>query len=150
MARYDPSVFPAMAVTVDIGEKNNVHPRNKQDVGDRLARIALAKQYGKPIEWSGPVYESMKIEGAVIRLKFSHAAGLMARDGVLKTFEIAGADGKFVTAEARIEGEAVIVSSADVGAPVAVHYAWSAYPEGCNLYNAAGLPAVPFRTDAVK
>ena len=140
----------AMAVTVDIGEKNNVHPRNKQDVGDRLARIALAKQYGKPVEFSGPVYESMKAEGTALRLNFSHAAGLAARGGPLKTFEIAGADGKYFAAEARIDGGNVIVSSSSVPTPVVVRYAWSSYPEGCNLTNAAGLPAVPFRTDAKK
>jgi sialate O-acetylesterase len=140
----------AMVVTVDIGEKKNVHPRNKQDVGDRLARIALAKQYGQPIEWSGPVYEAMKIEGTAIRLKFAHAAGLTARDGALRTFEVAGVDGKFVPAQATIDGESVLVNSADVATPTVVRYAWSAYPEGCNLYNTAGLPAVPFRTDAAK
>jgi sialate O-acetylesterase len=140
----------AMAVTIDIGEKTNVHPRNKQDVGDRLARIALAKQYGKPIEWSGPVYEAMAVEGSSIRLRFSHATKLAARGGSLKTFEIAGADGEFVSAEAKIDGENVIVSNASVLAPVVVRYAWAAYPEGCNLYNAAGLPAAPFRADAVK
>ena len=140
----------AMAVTIDIGEKTNVHPRNKQDVGDRLARIALAKQYGKPSEWSGPVYESMAVDGASIRLKFSHATGLLARGGQPKTFEIAGGDGKFVSAEAKIEGEYVVVSSPTVTTPVAARYAWAAYPEGCNLYNSVDLPAAPFRTDVVK
>jgi sialate O-acetylesterase len=145
-------VLPAtgMAVTIDIGEKNNVHPRNKQDVGDRLARIALAKRYNRDIEFSGPSYESVKVEGATLRLKFSHATGLDARGGALKTFEIAGADGKFVAAEARIDGDSVIVSSSEVTAPVAARYAWASYPEGCNFYNAAGLPAAPFRTDSSK
>jgi sialate O-acetylesterase len=138
-----------MAVTIDIGEKTNVHPRNKQDVGDRLARIALAKQYGKSVEFSGPVYESTKVEGSAIRLKFSHSTGLAARGGPLKTFEIAGADGKYVAAEAKIEGGDIIVSSPAVAAPVTVRYAWAAYPEGCNLYNAAGLSAAPFRTDHI-
>lgn len=137
-----------MAVTVDIGERKNVHPKNKQDVGARLARIALAKTYGRDVEFSGPVFESMEIEGASIRLKFSHVGGgLVAKDGPLKTFEIAGADGKFVSAEAKIEGDAILVRSDEVATPVAARYAWSAYPEGCNLYNKAGLPAAPFRTD---
>ena len=137
-----------MAVTTDIGEAHNVHPRNKQDVGDRLARIALANVYGRKIEYSGPMYESMKIEGNSIRLKFSHlGGGLVARGGPLKWFVIAGADKKFVPAEARIDGDSVVVNSPDVAAPEAVRYAWVNYPEGCNLFNAAGLPAAQFRTD---
>jgi sialate O-acetylesterase len=138
-----------MAVTTDIGERKNVHPKNKQDVGDRLARIALAKAYGRDLEYSGPVYESMKIEGDKIRLKFSHlGGGLVARGGPLKWFTIAGADNKFVPAEATIEGDTVIVRSDAVPAPAAVRYAWVNFPEGCNLFNAAGLPAAQFRTDA--
>ena len=141
----------AMAVTIDIGDEQNVHPKNKQDVGDRLTRIALAKVYGRKIEYSGPVYASMKVEGNAIRLKFSHlGGGLIAKNGPLKTFEIAGADQKFVPAEAKIDGDSVHVSSANVTNAVAVRYAWSSYPEGCNFYNAAGLPAPPFRTDAPK
>ena len=136
-----------MAVTIDIGAPKNVHPKNKQDVGDRLTRIALANVYGKEIEYSGPVYEGMTVEGDSVKLKFSHAKGLMAKGGELKTFVIAGADGKFVPAEAKIEGDGVVVSSAEVKGPTAVRYAWENYPEGCNLYNEAGLPAAPFRTD---
>ena len=139
-----------MAVTTDIGERKNVHPKNKQDVGDRLARIALAKAYGHKIEFSGPAYESMKIEGGAIRVTFSHAVGLMAKDGALKWFTIAGADGKFVPAEAKIDGQTVVVSSPDVAAPVAVRYAWVNFPDGGHLYNAAGLPAAQFRSDAPK
>jgi sialate O-acetylesterase len=139
----------AMAVAIDIGDPKNVHPPNKQDVGDRLARIALAKLYGKKIEYSGPMYSSMKIEGPAVRISFSHTAeGLVAKGGPLKPFVIAGADGKFVSAEATIDGDSVLVSSAEVPAPVAVRYAWANYPEGCNLYNTAGLPCAPFRTDA--
>jgi len=141
----------AMAVTIDIGDEKNVHPKDKQDVGDRLTRIALAKVYGRKIEYSGPVYESMKIEGNAIRLKFSHpGGGLIAKNGPLQTFEIAGAGQKFAPAEARIDGDSVVASSPDVSVPVAVRYAWANYPAGCNLYNAAGLPAPPFRTDAPK
>ena len=126
-----------------------MHPKNKQDVGDRLARIALAKVYGRNVEDSGPVYESMKVEGPVIRLRFTHlGGGLVARGGELRAFMVAGSDLKFVPAIARIEGETIVVSSQTVAAPVAVRYAWENYPEGCNLSNAAGLPAAPFRTDA--
>ena len=139
----------AMAVAIDIGDRTNVHPPNKQDVGDRLARIALAKLYGKNIEYSGPMYLSMKVEGSAVRICFSHAEeGLVAKGGSLKTFVIAGADKKFVPAEATIDGDSVLVSSAAVSAPVAVRYAWENYPDGCNLYNTAGLPCAPFRTDA--
>ena len=139
----------AMAVAIDIGDRKNVHPPNKQDVGDRLARIARAKLYGKKIECSGPMYSSMKVEGNAVRINFSHTAeGLVAKGGPLKTFVIAGADKKFVQAEAMIDGNSVLVSSPAVPAPVAVRYAWDNYPEGCNLYNTAGLPCAPFRTDA--
>jgi sialate O-acetylesterase len=139
-----------MAVTTDIGEAKNVHPHNKQDVGDRLARIALANVYGRNIEFSGPVYESMKIDGADIRVSFSHlGGGLVAKGGgPLKWFEIAGADGRFVPADAKIEGDALVVSSPAVAAPAAVRYAWVNFPDGCNLFNAAGLPAAQFRTDS--
>ncbi|HWC58085.1 MAG TPA: sialate O-acetylesterase [Verrucomicrobiae bacterium] len=137
-----------MAVATDIGEAKNVHPKNKQDVGDRLARIALAKTYGRKIEYSGPAYESMKVEGHTIRVHFSHADGLVARDGTLKWFTVAGADGKFVPADAKIDGQTVVVSSPDVPAPVAVRYAWVNFPNGGHLYNSAGLPAAQFRSDA--
>jgi sialate O-acetylesterase len=138
-----------MAVTIDIGDPDNVHPKDKQDVGARLVRIALAKVYGRTTEYSGPSYESMQVEGHAIRLKFTHlGGGLVARGGALKTFFIAGRNLKFVTASARIEGDTIVVSSPDVAAPTVVSYAWENYPEGCNLYNAAGLPAAPFRTDA--
>ena len=137
-------------VTRDIGERKNVHPHNKQDVGDRLARLARANVYGQKIEFSGPVYEAMKIEGQAIRVNFSHADGLVARDGTLKWFSLAGADGKFVSADAQIDGQSVIVSSPGISAPVAVRSAWVNFPEGGHLYNAAGLPAAQFRTDAPK
>lgn len=137
-----------MAVTIDIGDPKDVHPHNKQDVGDRLARIALANVYKRKLEFSGPVYKSMKVEGATVRLSFTHfGGGLVARGGPLKAFTIAGVDGKFIPADAKVEGKAVVVSSAAVTSPVAVRYAWESYPEGCNLYNADGLPAASFRTD---
>lgn len=135
-----------MAVTIDIGDEKNVHPKDKQDVGDRLSRIALANVYGRPLEFSGPRFDSMAVEGNAVRVKFSHlGGGLVARNGDLQTFEIAGADGKFIAANAKIDGNTVVVNAPEVTAPVAVRYAWSPYPAGCNLFNTAGLPAPPFR-----
>jgi sialate O-acetylesterase len=141
----------AMAVTIDIGDKSNVHPKNKQDLGDRLARIARAQVYGEKIEYSGPVYDSMEIKGQTIIIKFTHASsGLVTRDGPIQTLQIAGADGKFVPAMAVIDGQTLIVSAPEVSEPKAVRYAWNRWPAGCNLYNGDGLPAAPFRTDAGK
>jgi sialate O-acetylesterase len=106
--------------------------------------------YARDVEYSGPVYQSLRVDGGEVRLSFSHVGGgLVAKGsdrGELKTFQIAGADGNFVAANARVEGDTVIVSSPDVAAPTAVRYAWDSYPEGCNLYNNAGLPAAPFTT----
>jgi sialate O-acetylesterase len=137
-----------MAVTIDIGDRTDVHPRNKQAVGERLARIALANAYGRDIESSGPVFQSMQIEGNTIRLRWSHVGGgLVAKGsdaGELKTFEIAGNDGKFVPANARIDGDTVVVSSSNVASPVTVRYAWQGFPAEANLFNKAGLPAGPF------
>lgn len=138
-----------MAVTMDIGEPANIHPKNKQEVGRRLARWALAKTYGrKEMVYSGPLYASMAVEGGAIRLRFDErGGGLTAQDGKpLTEFAIAGADRKFVPAEARIDGESVVVSSPRVSAPVAVRYAWGHAPRP-NLANREGLPASPFRTD---
>ena len=138
-----------MAVTTDIGEAKNVHPHNKQDVGDRLALIALANVYGRKIESSGPQFSAAKIEGAAMRVSFTHlGGGLVAKGGgPLKWFEVAGADGKYFPAEAKIDGETVVVSCAEIAAPIAARYAWVNFPDGCNLFNAAGLPAAQFRTD---
>ena len=136
-----------MGVTIDIGDPDNVHPKDKEPLGERLTALALANVYGKKVESSGPVYVSMKIEGDAVRVKFSHAAGLMAKGGELKWFQIAGTDQKIVDAEARVEGDTVVVRSSEVAAPVAVRYGWDDYPAGANLYNGAGLPAAPFRTD---
>jgi sialate O-acetylesterase len=137
-----------MAVIIDIGEGNDIHPKNKQDVGKRLALAAQAIAYGKDIEFSGPMYDSMAVEGGVIRLKFKHlGGGLVAKGGEeLKGFAIAGEDKKWVWAAAKIDGETIVVSSDKVEKPVAVRYAWANNPE-CNLYNKADLPASPFRTD---
>jgi sialate O-acetylesterase len=218
----------AMAITVDIGDPANVHPKNKEPLGHRLELLALNKAYGRKIESSGPVYSSMKVEGSAIQIKFSHAEGLKAAptpnqlagltwpdrparpaappaDGGtrgaspaatapaapaagaagatagapgggrgqrnqgppppfevsapadpavladasahLRGFQIAGADQNFVDADAKISGDSVIVSSPQVPSPVAVRYAWDNYPVTANLYNAANLPAAPFRTD---
>jgi len=140
----------AMAVTIDTGEARNVHPKNKEPLGDRLTRIALANVYGRKIEYYGPMYQSMKVEGGTIRVSFTHlGGGLVAKGDTLKGFQIAGDDKKFVAADAKIDGDTLVISSAQVAAPVAVRYAWDNYPEGmgCNLYNAAGLPAAPFRSD---
>ncbi len=140
-----------LAVTIDIGEEQNIHPRNKRDVGYRLALNALAKTYGRNVEWSGPQYELFDIEGQAIRVRFLHCSGgLQAKGGPLRQFSIAGSDGKFVLADAKIEGDCVVVTSPAVRNPVAVRYAWAKNPAGCNLYNAANLPASPFRTDAWK
>jgi len=137
-----------MATIIDIGEANDIHPRNKQDVGKRLALWALARTYGRDVVYSGPLYRSMAIEGDKIRLRFDHVgSGLVAQDGgLLKGFAIAGKDRKFVWANAKIEGQTVVVSSAAVAEPVAVRYGWANNPI-CNLYNDADLPASPFRTD---
>lgn len=138
-----------MAVTIDIGEASNIHPKNKQETGRRLALCALHTVYGRDIAWSGPMFDSYEIEGDRIRIRFSHTdGGLSGRDGeALHGFAIAGADRKFVWAEAAIAGSDILVWSDAVPDPVAVRYGWADNPE-CNLYNGAGLPASPFRTDA--
>ena len=158
------------AVLIDLGEADDIHARDKLDVGDRLARIALARQYGKAIAFSGPVYDSMKVEGHKIRLHFTHTEGGLAAQRLAATypvktilsqtaplvrnspgsqvegFAICGEDHKFVWANAKIEGDTVVVWSEKVSSPFAVRYAWSDNPT-CNLSNGAGLPATPFRTD---
>ncbi len=136
-----------MAVTIDIGEANDIHPRNKQDVGKRLGLAARAIVFDEKIVYSGPIYESMRVEGNAIRLRFNHVGGgLVAKGEQLKGFAIAGDDRKFVWADARIEDDTVVVESDEVRNPVAVRYAWAINPV-CNLYNKDGLPASPFRTD---
>lgn len=160
-----------VANLIDLGEASNIHPGNKKDVGERLAMIALAKCYGQKISYSGPLYVSMSIEGSSIRIQFKHTdGGLVAkplpefyeiftygagkRDPLkkliegspLQGFAICGVDKKWVWANAVIDGETVLVSSAKVPQPIAVRYAWANNPT-CNLYNGADLPAFPFRTD---
>jgi sialate O-acetylesterase len=138
-----------MAVIIDIGESNDIHPKNKQDVGKRLALAACATVYGEKVEYSGPMFRRLSAEGSTLRLWFDHAGGgLQARGGAgLTGFTIAGSDGKFVPAEARIDGTTVLVSSAAVPEPAAVRYAWEDDPV-CNLINQEGLPASPFRAGA--
>jgi len=159
-----------MAVLIDIGEEGTVHPRNKKDAGERLARIALAKTYGKDVVWSGPVFESASVEGDKMRLKFAHIdGGLVVRplpetyqprsidpksvplvrnspQSEIEGFIICGGDHKWVWADAKIDGDSVLVWSPQVPKPAAARYAWENNPT-CNLYNGAGLPAGPFRTD---
>lgn len=140
-----------MAVLIDVGDAGDIHPANKRDPGERLARIALADTYGrKDVVVAGPQYESMRAEGARVRVLFrAGAGGLVARDrtdAAIEGFAICGADRKWVWATAKIEGETVVVWSDEVPEPVAVRYAWAQNPV-CNLVNEAGLPAAPFRTD---
>jgi len=137
-----------MAVAIDIGDANDIHPRNKQEVGRRLALWALAKTYGrKHVVCSGPLFSGYKVLGDRIAVSFDHAkSGLTAKDGPLTGFAIAGEDKVFHRAEASIEGRTVVVSSSKVPKPVAVRYGWANNPV-CNLYNNDGLPASPFRTD---
>ena len=139
-----------LVVTNDIGEKDDIHPKNKQEVGRRLALWALAKDYDRDTTvFSGPLYKTSTIEGNTIRIDFDHVGGgLKTRDGgPLKHFQILGEGNAWHWAEARIEGDQVLVSSPGVVSPLGVRYAWAAWPEGANLINAEGLPASPFRTD---
>lgn len=137
-----------VAVINDIGEATDIHPKNKQDVGRRLALLARHVAYGQNgFEWSSPIYRQATREGNNFRVWFDHADGLKTRDnGAVKGFTVAGADGTYVPAEAKIEGSTVIVSSAQVQNPRAVRYAWDYNPDS-NLVNGAGLPASLFRSD---
>ena len=147
--RHEPNT--GMAVIIDVGEADDIHPKDKQTVGKRLALWALANTYGQKIEYSGPVLESAEHRADSIVLTFSHAdGGLVAKGGKeLKGFTIAGKDKKFVRADAKIQGNKVIVSQKDVKNPESVRYGWADNPV-CNLYNKADLPASPFRTDTWK
>jgi len=149
-----------MAVIIDIGETNNIHPKNKQDVGIRLAQWAFAGPYGLDVVPSGPLYKRHAVEGGAVRVWFDNVGkGLMTgekkgleptrevRGAKLQRFAVAGGDRKWVWAEARIDGDTVVVSSPEVRDPMAVRYAFSGNPLGANLYNREGIPASPFRTD---
>jgi len=157
-AKQDPLI--EMAVIIDSDQQGDIHPKNKQLPGERLAKIALAEDYCREVESSGPVFQALEIRGDAARVSFIHADGLMtakrtaptsieieAVDEPLANFAIAGEDRVFHPAKAVIDGETVVVTSDAVKRPVAVRYAWSDSPLGCNLYNAAGFPAGPFRTD---
>ena len=137
-----------MAVTIDVGEADDIHPRNKRDVGIRLARLAEAYLNGAPRASCGPLFAEAAVQGRAVRLRFKHAVGgLRSADGKpLRGFAIAGQDGRYTWADADIEGGEVMVKSPDVRAPVAVRYGWADNPDA-NLTDGAGFPAAPFRTD---
>jgi len=136
-----------LAVAIDIGDAADIHPKNKRAVGHRLALSALAKTYEKPVIGSGPWFRSFDIEGDRIRIHFDHAkGGLHLKEPSAKSFALAGKDRMFVWANAKIDGSSVVVTSPAVPNPVAVRYAWDSNPQA-SLYNDAGLPAVPFRSD---
>ena len=142
--------FPncGIATAIDIGDAVDIHPKNKQDVGKRLALVALKKVYGRNLECYGPVYESMSVENGRIRIKFKPlGSGLIHKGDELGGFAIAGADGKYVQAKSEIDGDSVVVWSDKIEKPLNVRYGWAKNPERANLYNQAGLPAFPFRTD---
>jgi sialate O-acetylesterase len=138
-----------IAIGIDVGEAKDIHPKNKQTIGYRLAQQALANTYKKDVVAGGPIYKSMKKDGNKVVIKFDDiGSGLVEQGGTpLKTFAIAGGDKRFVEAQAVIVGKNVVVSSPTVAEPVAVRYAWADNPAGCNLFNKEGFPASPFRTD---
>ncbi len=136
-----------LAVTVDTGEADNIHPLDKRIVGERLAACALGQRYGEKIPYQGPTFKSMQTMPGALKLRFDHAdGGLIVKGDRLGEFSVAGADRKWHWAEAKIEGDTIIVSSTNTPEPVAARYAWQSFPEA-TLYNGAGFPAVPFRTD---
>lgn len=139
----------AMTVNIDLGEWNDIHPDNKKDVGERMALAAQKIAYGEELVHSGPLYQTSEIEGDKIIISFSHiGSGLVTNDGeALSSFEIAGEDKKFVWAQAKIEGDKVIVWNDEIPNPKYVRYAWADNPDNPNLYNKEGLPASPFRTE---
>jgi hypothetical protein len=137
-----------MAITIDVGEANDIHPKDKQTVGHRLAQWALGSVYAQKVAaTSGPLPAGHEIRGREMILRFRHTeGGLVAQGGPLTGFVVAGADRRWSPAQARLVGNTVVISAPDVPAPVAARYAWENFPT-CNLYNGAGLPASPFRTD---
>jgi len=136
-----------MAVALDVGQADNVHPPDKQTVGARLALAARAVAYGEAVEFSGPLFLEAAAEGSNLRVYFTHGQGLVARGGALEGFEVAGEDRRFRAATARVDGDTVVVSAADVSRPVYVRYAWANAPMTANLYNGAGLPAAGFTSE---
>jgi sialate O-acetylesterase len=139
-----------MAVIIDIGEGADIHPKNKQDVGKRLALAARKVAYQENITHASPMYEAMQVEGNKITITLKNlGGGLVIKDryGYLKGFAIAGEDKKFYWAKAHLEGNKIVVYSEKVGKPVAVRYAWANNPEDLNLFSKEGLPVCPFRTD---
>lgn len=139
-----------MAVITDVGEENDIHPRQKQPVGARLAYAAEHIAYGKKLTWSGPEYSHLRVDGSQARVFFDHTdGGLVAKDGPLTGFTICGPDHQFYNATARISGRTVVVCAPEVSEPVAVRFGWANFPV-VNLWNQGGLPATPFRTDNFK
>jgi len=138
----------AMAVSIDIGDPDDIHPKDKQDVGRRLSLAARALAYGEAIEYSGPLFRAATTDGSSLRLRFDHVkSGLTTMNGALRGFAVAAADEKYVPAQAQIEGDSVLVSAASIKNPIYVRYCWAANPD-CNLYNGASLPASPFQAKA--
>jgi sialate O-acetylesterase len=136
-----------MVAAIDVGHPTDIHPTRKQPVGERLARAGRALAYGEPVEFSGPVFESMRIDGSRAVISFAHAgAGLMAKGDALEGFAIAGGDGKFFPAKAEIDGSKVVVWAEEVAKPTIVHFGYANVPK-VNLFNRDGLPALPFRSD---
>jgi sialate O-acetylesterase len=135
-----------MAVTIDAGDPDNVHPADKQTVGHRLALAARALAYRESLEYSGPLFRQATPEGNSMRVWFTHAAGLTSKSGAPAGLEVAGADKKNVPATGKIEGDSLVVSSPEANNPVYVRYAWKNAPEA-NLYNSADLPASPFTSE---
>jgi len=136
-----------LAVSIDVGESWNLHPPRKAEIGERLALWALGTTYRKKLEYSGPIFQSMHVQGDSVRISFLHVgSGLTIHGETLRGFTVAGSDREFHRAVAQIDSDSVVVSSPEVQAPVAVRYAWADSPE-CNLFNKDGLPASPFRTD---
>jgi sialate O-acetylesterase len=145
VAKNVPNVWTTSII--DLGDEKDIHPINKQDVGKRLALVAEAKVYDRDVAWSGPTFRSMSVEGNRIRIQFDHSEGLKSADGGKVTgFAIAEKDGPFVWADAEVDGDTVVIRADSVQNPAEARYAWANNPE-CNLINAAGLPASPFRTD---
>jgi sialate O-acetylesterase len=140
-------VNTGMAVSLDVGDPDNVHPSDKQTVGARLALAARAVAYGEAVEFSGPLFREATTEANGMRVYFTHAHGLVAKGATLEGFEVAGEDGKFYAATARVDGDTVVASAVGVGRPTYVRYAWANAPVTANLYNGAGLPAAGFTSE---